>query len=126
MYYDMPEYAVGLNAVYFPIVKWQDPEPAEAWIGIREATNFSSSCTQFDILVNQIVGSEDCLYLNVYTKSIQPNLRRPVMVWIHGGAFVFGDGSDLIYGPDYFLRKDIVFVTINYRLAVLGLLTFIL
>lgn len=67
-----------------------------------------------------VEGSEDCLYLNVYTKSLNPNLRRPVMVWIHGGAFLMGDGSDSVYGPDYFLRKDIVFVTFNYRLSVLG------
>lgn len=42
------------------------------------------------------------------------------MVWIHGGCFVVGDGNEHRYGPDYFMRKDVVLVTINYRLGVLG------
>ncbi len=42
------------------------------------------------------------------------------MVWIHGGGFKFGDSTEMIYGPDYLLSKDIVFVSINYRLGVLG------
>jgi len=47
----------------------------------------------------------------------------PVMVWIHGGGFKFGDGSETVYGPDYLLSKDIVFVSMNYRLGVLGFLS---
>ena len=65
-------------------------------------------------------GNEDCLYLNVYARTIDSRLRRPVMVWIHGGAFLYGSGDDSLYGPDYFMRKDIVFVAMNYRLGVLG------
>lgn len=48
------------------------------------------------------------------------------MVWIHGGGFIGGSGNDDMYGPDYFMRKDIVLVTINYRLGVLGKETFII
>ena len=43
------------------------------------------------------------------------------MVWIHGGAFMFGAGDDFLFGPDYLLKKDIVLVTINYRVGVLGI-----
>lgn len=61
---------------------------------------------------------EDCLTLNVYTKSLNQNL--PVMVWLHGGGFYMGSGNDLIYGPDYFVDDGVIVVTINYRLGVLG------
>lgn len=42
------------------------------------------------------------------------------MVWIHGGAFLFGSGDDLLYGPDYLLKEDVVLVTMNYRLGPFG------
>jgi carboxylesterase type B len=58
--------------------------------------------------------------LNVYVKSIVPEENLPVMMWIHGGAFSFGSGDDSFYAPDYLLRKDIVLVTINYRLGIFG------
>lgn len=67
-------------------------------------------------------GGEDCLYLNVYTPSLNPPEPRPVMFWIHGGGFVSGSGDDDWYGPKYLLKKDVVLVTINYRLEVLGFL----
>ncbi|KAJ8682868.1 hypothetical protein QAD02_018660 [Eretmocerus hayati] len=69
-----------------------------------------------------IVGSDDCLFLNVYAKSLGKDKRRPVMVWIHGGGFQFGSGNDDESGPDYLIAKDIILVTINYRLGVLGFL----
>lgn len=66
------------------------------------------------------VGNEDCLYLNVYTPSIEPQMKRAVMVWVHGGGFLFGSGNDDVYGPDHIVRKDVVLVTLNYRLGVFG------
>jgi len=65
-------------------------------------------------------GDEDCLYLNVYTMDIVK--KRPVMIWIHGGAFSMGSGDATFYGPDYIVQKDVVLVTLNYRLGVLGML----
>lgn len=99
---------------------FQDPIPSVAWSGIRDATSYGPVCAQYDLLLNKTNGSDDCLYLNVYTKNLKNDKILPVMVWIHGGAFVTGDGGDTMYGPDYYLRKDIVLVTINYRLGVLG------
>lgn len=64
---------------------------------------------------------EDCLTLNVYTKSLTG--KRPVMVWIFGGGFFLGSGNDIIYGPDYLIDEDVIVVTINYRLAALGFLS---
>lgn len=68
-----------------------------------------------------MIGTEDCLYLNVY-RPVNDSPKRAVMVWIHGGAFMNGSGSDRFYGPDYLIRKDIVLVTINYRLGIFGFL----
>ena len=74
------------------------------------------------MLTNENGGNEDCLYLNVYTKCIETSSdkQNAVMVWIHGGGFVHGSGDCDLYGPDYLISKDIVLVTINYRLGVFG------
>ncbi|XP_076291110.1 juvenile hormone esterase isoform X2 [Lasioglossum baleicum] len=103
-------------------LRFKDPQPVEPWIGIRDAKEFGSSCGQFDLFSNQVIGSDDCLYLNVYTPTIDVSSKHAVMVWIHGGGFVCGSSDSTIYGPDYILRKDVVLVTINYRVGVFGFL----
>ncbi|XP_015113240.1 esterase B1 [Diachasma alloeum] len=103
-------------------LRFEDPRPPLKWTGVREATNFGDNCAHIDPIIRGIVGSDDCLYLNVYTTSIHPQIPKAVMVWIHGGAFVLGSGDDTLFGPDYLIDKDIVLVTINYRLGVLGFL----
>ncbi len=66
--------------------------------------------------------SEDCLTLNVWTPALDGK-RRPVMVWIHGGAFTIGSGSQSIYDGSVLARRgDVVLVTVNYRLGPLGYL----
>lgn len=70
----------------------------------------------FESFKHFIYGQEDCLYLNVHTPNI--NGKFPVMLWIHGGGFTAGGSS--IYGPNYFMDKDVVFVSLNYRLGLLG------
>lgn len=77
-----------------------------------------------NLFTREIEGDEDCLYLNVYTTKIEPSKKRTVMVWIHGGAFYLGSGHADFYGPDYIVQKDVVLVTLNYRLGVLGTLVF--
>ena len=64
---------------------------------------------------------EDCLYLNVWTPALD-GARRPVMVWIHGGGFVIGAGSEPLYEGSALASRDVVLVTINYRLGALGFL----
>ncbi|XP_058799348.1 neuroligin-1-like [Phymastichus coffea] len=103
-------------------LRFQDPKPMEPWTGVRETTSHGQNCAQLDFLTNEIIGGDDCLYLNVYAKSIDANAKWPVMVWIHGAAFVAGSGDDSYYGPDYFMCKDVVLVTINYRFGILGFL----
>lgn len=67
-------------------------------------------------------GSEDCLYLNVYSPEINPIEPLPVMIYIHGGGFHTGSGNDDMCGPEFLVRNNVVFVTFNYRLEVLGFL----
>ncbi|KZC13030.1 Esterase FE4 [Dufourea novaeangliae] len=102
--------------------RFKDPQPPTSWTGVRDCTKFGGICAQMDLLVRDIIGDDDCLYLNVYTPTIEPGSKRAVMVWIHGGGFMYGNGNSDIYGPDYLIRKDIVLVTINYRVGILGFL----
>lgn len=69
-----------------------------------------------------IEGDENCLFLNIYTKSLQSNSKLPVMVYIHGGGYLSGSGDSNFLGPQYFLQHDVLLVTFNYRLEVLGFL----
>ncbi|XP_037945477.1 esterase B1 [Teleopsis dalmanni] len=76
-----------------------------------------------NIILKQIQGKEDCLYLNVYTKTLKNENLMPVLVWIYGGGFQMGEASREIYSPDYFMMENVVLVTISYRLGPLGFLS---
>ncbi len=78
---------------------------------------FGAMCPQTSLMTGQPQGDEDCLFLNVYTPDQAEDL--PVMVWIHGGAFVFGDGGGE-YDPTRLVQQDVIVVTLNYRLGNLG------
>ncbi|XP_029166734.1 esterase E4-like isoform X2 [Nylanderia fulva] len=103
-------------------LRFQDPVPPEPWSGDRDASKDRNIAVQVNIFTNKVMGDEDCLYLNVYTTDIAPLKKRAVMVWIHGGGFFMGSGDASFYGPDHIVRKDVVLVTLNYRLGVLGFL----
>lgn len=94
--------------------------PAEERSDTLQLTDaFGSSCVQVDLAVGASAGTEDCLYLNVYAPESGEDL--PVMVWIHGGAFVFGNGGGE-YDPTRLVQEDVIVVTLNYRLGLLGFL----
>lgn len=73
-------------------------------------------------LQKKVVGSEDSLFLNVFTKDVKPKNLLPVMVYIYGGAFQTGSSTTAIYSPDFLLMADVVVVTFNYRVGALGFL----
>jgi len=110
-------------------LRFRAPQAPDSWKGVRPATGFGPGCVQgvnpFQevIPINVPYTSEDCLYLNVWTPSLEGS--RPVMVWIHGGGFVVGAGSEDVYaqGSEILARRgDVVLVTLNYRLGALGFL----
>ncbi|HBZ70804.1 MAG TPA: carboxylesterase, partial [Deltaproteobacteria bacterium] len=110
-------------------LRLRPPLPPEPWAGIREATQSGPCAPQNASMVGALLGlpatevSEDCLTLNVWTPAAGDGRRRPVLVWIHGGAFVFGSGSQAPYeGAQLSALGDVVVVTLNYRLGALGFL----
>ncbi|KAJ8723119.1 hypothetical protein PYW08_003031 [Mythimna loreyi] len=104
-------------------LRFKAPQPPLPWEGIRKATEHGPICSQMNIFTNTISpGSEDCLYLNVYSPDIRPTLPLPVMVFIHGGGYKSGSGNDDNYGPDFLVQHDVILVTLNYRLEALGFL----
>ncbi|XP_067007332.2 esterase FE4 [Anabrus simplex] len=107
-------------------LRFKDAQPVEPWPGIRDALQEGNISLQLDGESKQLRGSEDCLYLNVYSpqlpKSGTDNLRLPVMVYFHGGGFAYGSASATDYGADYLVDQGVVLVTVNYRLGILGFL----
>lgn len=110
-------------------LRFKTPEPAEAWEGVRDGTKEGYECPSLDLYFKHYIGNEDnCLNLNIYTRNfqrrnMQPVAKKPVMVFIHGGGFMYGSNKSQLVGPHYLMTEDIVFVTINYRLGVFGFLS---
>jgi para-nitrobenzyl esterase len=106
-------------------LRYRNPEPKKSWVGTFDATQFKAVCPQAPgMLTHGEKQNEDCLFLNVWTPAAD-NKKRPVMFWIHGGGFMSGSGSSDLYDGAILAKKgDVVVVTINYRLAPLGLLYF--
>jgi para-nitrobenzyl esterase len=110
-------------------LRWRAPRPPQPWGGIRAACDFGAIALQPTLQLSNADPnlkperqSEDCLFLNVFTPGTDGR-QRPVMVWIHGGAFHMGSGSSLMHpGQTLPKRGGVVFVSLNYRLGPLGFL----
>jgi para-nitrobenzyl esterase len=102
--------------------RWKPPAPPAAWEGVRTCTEFGPSCPQPGALMGRTphTVSEDCLYLNMWTAAHDTGGKRPVMVWIHGGGFTTGSGSQIYYDGTALARRGVVVVTLNYRLGPFG------
>ena len=108
--------------------RWRPPTPPAPWTGARMCDRFGPTAPQAPAFVEAALGGEpevhdeECLFLNVWTPELDGR-RRPVMVWVHGGSFVSGSGSSLLYRGGMLAREgDVVVVTFNYRLGLLGFL----
>jgi para-nitrobenzyl esterase len=106
-------------------MRWQAPRAVVPWQGVRDATEFGPRCLQGQIFADIVFKelSEDCLTLNIWTPAKNSGDRLPVMVWIHGGGFQAGAGAEPRHDGAAFARKNVVLVTINYRLGVFGFLS---
>ncbi|KAA6334564.1 Fumonisin B1 esterase [termite gut metagenome] len=113
-------------------LRWKAPQPMDAWEGVRACVNPPASamqakpipffCWSKEFLIPDEPIDEDCLYLNVWTTARTDQDKLPVIVWIHGGGFSGGSGTVPLYDGEAMARKGVVFVTINYRLGILGFL----
>ncbi len=108
--------------------RWRPPQSPVPWSGVRVCDRFGPIAPQAPGLVELSLGgepdehSEDCLSLNIWTPA-PDTARRPVMVWVHGGSFLSGSGAGSLYRGGMLAREgDVVVVTINYRLGMLGFL----
>ncbi len=105
-------------------LRWREPQPVEPWKEVLACREFAPACPQpgddWTGLLDVGETSEDCLYLNVWTPAASPGEKLPVMVWIHGGAYVSGAASLPIYDGRNLSSRGMVVVTTNYRLGALG------
>jgi len=105
-------------------LRWRPPAGPAAWSGARDATAYGPDCPQnrpsWDPTQSKLPTSEDCLTLNVWTPNASDETHRPVMVWIHGGGFTMGSGSQPIFDGTALAQRGLVVVTFNYRLGRFG------
>ncbi|KAJ1528597.1 hypothetical protein ONE63_006998 [Megalurothrips usitatus] len=108
-------------------LRFKAPAAAEAWSGALDATSDPPACPQINVLseAKEVVGQEDCLYLNVYVpgEAAADDPPRPVLFLVHGGGFDHGSGRLHDFGPDLLLHAGVVVVSVNYRLGPLGFLS---
>ncbi|KAH7932051.1 hypothetical protein HPB52_024950 [Rhipicephalus sanguineus] len=109
-------------------LRFRPPQPKKPWEGTLDATSGSTGCPQVTIRgVNMqgVTNTEDCLYLNVWVPENASNAdsSRPVLVWIHGGGFSYGSANQALYSAVVLTAlTDVLVVSINYRLGILGFL----
>jgi para-nitrobenzyl esterase len=106
-------------------LRWKEPQPVKNWTGARNADQFGARCMQrttpaSDYWFRGNGMSEDCLYLNVWTPAKSDRERLPVLVYVFGGGFQNGDGSEPRYDGESMARKGMVAVSLNYRTNIFG------
>ena len=105
-------------------LRFRPPVPPSPWTLPRYSQDINGTiCPQIILGGLYPRSDEDCLYLNVHVPDHDTDELLPVMVWVHGGGFMSGDGTPESFGPLYFMSHGVIMVTINYRLGPLGYLT---
>jgi len=107
-------------------LRWQPPQPAASWTGVRECTKYSLQPAQLpdpnlSPEEQKIPSSEDCLYLNVITPAKNASDKLPVMVWFHGGGLRYQSANMRLYNSPPLARHGVVLVSVNTRLGIFGL-----
>jgi para-nitrobenzyl esterase len=103
-------------------LRWRAPRPTASWSGTRAATHPAPRCPE-GAAQPGVEASEDCLYLNIVAPAAHSGAPRPVMVWLHGGGFSAGSGSD--YDPTRLVSEgDVIVVTTDHRLGIFGLFAY--
>jgi para-nitrobenzyl esterase len=106
-------------------LRWRPPVHSASWTGTRKADAFAPACMQVGVSMpgeTAPLVSEDCLYLNIWTPAKTAHEHLPVIVWIYGGGYINGSASMPLYWGDRLAQKDVIVVTIAYRLGPLGFL----
>ncbi|XP_072949547.1 carboxylic ester hydrolase-like [Epargyreus clarus] len=101
--------------------RFREPQQLKPWPGVWDASRPLPGCLQYEPFAKKIVGSENCLYVNIATPNPHVSASLPVVIFIHGGAFMYGEGA--IYDPSHLMDREMVVVTLNYRLGPLGFLS---
>jgi carboxylesterase type B len=104
-------------------LRWRPPLPPTPWSGVRDATRFGDDCMQTPYVISSgQKASEDCLTLSIWTAAHERNTRRPVMVFVYGGAFVGGSSAYPLYDGAKLAAAGVVVVGFNYRVGIFGFL----
>lgn len=111
-------------------LRWKAPQPVQNWKGIKQCTAFSASpmqnkpqpfmCWSEEFIAQPEPINEDCLYLNVWSTAKSKSTKQPVFLWIYGGGLSSGSANCAIYDGEEMAKKGVIFVSINYRVGVLG------
>jgi para-nitrobenzyl esterase len=104
-------------------LRWAPPQPVGPWEGVHDATRFGNTAIQTidtKMIDFRSEVSEDCLYLNVWTTTTDPDAKQPVMFWIHGGGFLNGTSSGDKYDGEALAAQGVTVVSVNYRLGAFG------
>ncbi|XP_050296831.1 esterase E4-like [Anthonomus grandis grandis] len=107
-------------------LRFKAPRSVDPWQDTRDCTKDGNVCLSLNFVTKKIEGSEDCLYLNVHTRAVpsaDENPLKAVLVYIHGGGFTAGTGTEMMAGADLIMTEDVVFVSMNYRLGIFGFLS---
>lgn len=126
---------------------FKDPKPVKPWNDVLDCTHEGSPAYSYDHFLpegTRYMGGDNCLGVNVFTPDVIyitfafidimilniifytqlfPSKLLPVFVWIHGGAFTVGSSSTDLYGPEFIVEKDVIMVSMNYRLGIFGFLS---